>query len=626
MNESRQIELKRMLFLAGHSPEKIKPVNEVDSNRPKKLMKEDDDQDDDIFDFIGDEFDKNKEKGDTGGAKVEIPIALKLSMVLNRIQVEDAEFLGAFTGYEPYTQRTKADDEYPEAQRQDTGTIFSKRSVQKLSGAGEEKLGMTKGFVPVTFADLEANLTDEQKKQAAKWLSHKPGRFIISYDSASRKLTPTGKAQIEFLARTLSNKPDGKDEKRLLESTYAESARNTAEVILYDFYFYVMIPIMADLGKRAKYTPYDLQLDIMLTDGLQHALEQVKIGKYDTSFGNFGAWIMRVVKNRAISYLRKITDFKLDTEHTYDMLQAMDGKLVVVSSLEPEKAVGNFDDVVTSKNNPGYYEYTYLNAKNAIPDFTEKGATPVKAKYLLNPSRFYKGFAKNLTGAMIDVGGSYEMEEEIFPVKKLPAQAKKEIYDILNIVSDEILRNYKEYGVKNIASSLRTNKSLFVELLFELLGYGGMMEIYKNSFTAPNGTVYPAGTLVKRNKTGELLPDKMGRIPETEFVWKVRRDVAAGEGIKTEFTERFLGMIAKKYGQQNLPIHLVKNPIDFVTKVYEALRYYFGFRGLENPAVKSNRDVLNAILSRYATATEKAINEARLRTYIRNVMLETLHS
>jgi hypothetical protein len=618
-------EVERMLFLSGHFPMKVKAVSEGSDEPKKTLIKEDDAGDaGGLFGDINDEFKKSLKKdgaGDTSGQKVEIPTALKMAMVLNRLQAEDAKMLGAMTGYEPQTPRIKPDD----ITGQDTGTYYEKRPVQKLSGAGEELRGMGKEFKPVTFADMTAGLTDEQKKQAMKWLSHKKDRFMISY--AGGKLTPTGKSQIEFLARILSGKPmEHKDEAKLLKSPYSVAAKNSSFQILYDFYHHVLIPIITQLGKRAKYTPYDLQLDIMLTEGLMNALEKTKEGKYDPSYGNYGAWIMQAAKNKAIDHLRKITDFKLDETHVFEMLSSMEGPLVITSDLEPEKAYGNYNDVVVSPNNPGYWNYIYQDPTSAIPDFTAEAtrgadgakSSPLKAEHLLNPSLFYKGFAKNLTGAQIDTGGEYEIDTELFPIKTLPAEAKNEIYVILDKVADEIITNYKEYGIKNIASSLRVNKELFKDMMFALLNFGGMVEVYKNSFISKSGSVYPAGTVAKKDESGALEKDNSGRTPETESTWMSRSKGV--ESVMEDFASKFAERAREKYGDANLPIHFTKNTSDFIYKIYGALRYYFGFRGLENPIVKVNRDKLNAIMKDYEQAT---LAEARkFREKVRTMLME----
>lgn len=616
-------EVERMLFLSGHFPKKVELVREVVDKTKQTLINEDNVEDaGGLFVDINDEFkksSKNDGAGDTGGQKVEIPTALKMAMVLNRIQADDAKLLGAITGYEPHTKGAKPDA----LTGQDTGTYYEKRPVKKLSDAGQEIKDMN-GFVPVTFTDITADLTDEQKKQATKWLSHKKDRFMISY--AGGKLSPVGKSQIEFLARIISGKPEGKDETKLLKSKYAVAAKNSAFQILYDFYYHVLIPIITELGKRTKFTPYDLQLDIMITEGLINALEKAKEGKYDTSYGNFGAWIMRAAKNKAIDHLRKIVDFKLDETHVFDMLSSMSGPLVMTSDLEPEKAHGNYDDVVVSKANPGYWDYIYADPVKAMSDFTagrhrtEDGikSSPLKAEHLLNPSRFYKGFAKSITGAQIDTGGQYEMETELFPIKKLPSEAKNEMYVILDKVADEIIANYKEYGIKNIASSLRVNKELFKDLLFSLLNYGGIVEVYKSSFTSRSGSVYQAGTVAKKDKNGALEKDKYDRTPETENIWMARSQGV--EHIMDDFSNRFSEKVKEKYGEANLPLHFTKNPTDFIYKVYGALRYYFGFRGLENPVVKTNRDRLNAIMKDYEQAT--LAETVRFREKVRTMLKE----
>jgi hypothetical protein len=310
------------------------------------------------------------------------------------------------------------------------------------------------------------------------------------------------------------------------------------------------------------------------------------------------------------------------------MLNAHKGTFEIASSLSPEKATSNFFDVVRDEDHTGYWKYMYKSGIDALGDFTRpstvvdgvRKSSPLKSQYLLDASKYYKGFAKNLAGAQIDTEQPVEMDTELFKIAKLPEDAKKEVYSILQKVGAEIIANYKEYGIKNIASSLRVNNELFKDVMFALLNYGGLMEVYKNSFVAKNGSVYPAGSPVQKDKEGNIEQDSNGRTPETETVWTVK---GKGEdAAMDDFAIRILEKAESKYGLPNLPTHFVKDPTDFIRKIYKSLRYYFGFRGLENPIVKSNRDNLNTIMQNYQQATLAEIRKIRMA--IRKMLSESI--
>lgn len=485
LNENFGKELQRMSELAGLPNKNINEnLSKEPSTKPSadeepiesdeedsKVLKEQDDLLGDLGDIFNIQNNNLQGKPTSGDLNKD----LKAAMVLNNVAEYQAALLDLYTKYNPKTAGAKIDTE--------KGTLYTKRPIQKLPGAIKDinrmkDLGSTIDgddeklkHVPVSWGEdperKSATLPD--KKSLAKWQPLHKDESIISYNKQTDKyghetftLSDRGKQQLEYLERMFSDRPltpngnpDIDIESALLDDDflYKNVVIANAEKIIRDFFNKAVVPIIAHSLKRSSAAPKDSQFERFVRAGVDHAIDQTKLGKYNSSkFSNYGAWFMQVVKHKVIDLLKSQTTFSLDTTHVYDMLSNLPGPLKIDSQLNPDEATGNYDSVETSKNTftkdgleKNYFTYVYNKPENALADLEAKAVktdtgykkSPLRAQYLKEPGMFYKSYMEHIPAELIQqpVEPAYFEKYEDVPMRTVLKIAKDEVQNILSQIA-----------------------------------------------------------------------------------------------------------------------------------------------------------------------------------------------
>ncbi len=685
-------EIIRMLQVSNFG-KSASQINE--NNVSKKLIKED------FVTDLADIFAEPEEESDddlgTDGQKYIMPIELKAAMLAHSLSEYQAGLLGVYTEWRAKTSGTNA--------ATTPGAVMDKEPENKLDRLSKEKDRIMKigkdankhtphanyekewekiiksRRVIVTFAGDEArtkDMTSEEKAQTAKWLEKKTFDII---SMSGNKLTPMGKAQIEFLARALSGKHIDEKEKALFKILNDDGYHfsETAEEILRQFYSLALIPYIMVLTRRAKYNPSDMQLHEFIEEGVNHALNKMRTGAFDPSRGGVGSFIIEAGKNAVINELIKISDYKLDTRETNDFFYNNKPPYVFTSTAAPDEVNENNYIAVEEKEPEGrdylgrrikaIYAYTYDDAYAAYEDLiwdarsgrkkasdpnkpedldadttnapVDKSTlpSPLSKRFLTSETKqkFYKSFAPtyNEIKDTMGLGGVTDPYEtmQIFSLKEFPEQAKKELDKIFNKIIQLWIQNDKEIGELeqslknnpelNIGHEIRSNRAIrnqlkivkytdiIKELMYDILNYGEMVEVYTVAWPLPNSkTKVPVGRPVKYTtaENGQKIPvpNIYGEIPEpgdTEMVWNTR--IGLNDFIKPEFRNKFLAkMQAKIPAQSKEWSYFVTHSNDIINKALRAIRYYFGYDGVENPYIRQNMEDMKIILKNYATAAQ----------------------
>ena len=443
---------------------------------------------------------------------------LKAAMVLNNVSQYEAVLLDLYTNYNPTTKGAK-----PEVEGGEKGTVYTKSPVQKLPDASREISRLSMGGNELTPDEIQklnaAGLSDEEistaiefqrknspkkrlplsfgetpglevakiKDSLAKWQPTRKNASIISYTNGT--LSETGKQQLEFLSRMLSQNPlspNGDEnidiEQALLDTIYKKLVVENSEFIIRDFYNKALIPVLSHRLKRNNTSPKDSQFDILKTAGIDKAIDMTKAGKYNASgeYQNYGAWFMTVAVNKAIDELKPISDYSLDLKYISDMLSAYDGPFKIESKLHPDKAYGNYDiDVLKSQNSykqkdgevKPYYIYTYSDPMDAIPDFeagvekTNEGNkfSPLAANFLKNKAQFYTSTLKSTPDSLSQTVTQPTFDEKIniVSIDDVLKFAAKKVDDVLNNIAGQMtLDSYNAKGQVPEGEEVRISRNI----------------------------------------------------------------------------------------------------------------------------------------------------------------------
>ena len=322
----------------------------------------------------------------------------------------------------------------------------------------------------------------------------------------------------------------------------------------------------------------------------------------------------------------------MDTSYVYEYLSSLHGPLTVQSIGKPEEVEGNYNDVkilkqggeVNGRNTNTVYGYVYNNPMDALSDLTKDARaggkpSPLAKHFIAGSSKslFYKSFPPHYDD-VVDAMDMHDVDPHeqfnVFHVNQLPQEAKKEVVKTLQQVLNIIIRDYKEYGVKNINSFIKANNEFVLRLMFDLLNYGDFVEVYTKTWVVQNekgGTtklapMQPVKLITVKNGQKQYAPNIAGVLPspaDTTWVWSSGQK--SEEEVKQNFLNKFIAkMSARKLpdGSKPIPPDFMKNSQDIMNKLYGAMRFYFGFQGKTSPVIKQNRDQLNTLLRNYSTA------------------------
>lgn len=643
--ETLEKEIIRMLSLSNFGTKKYQKLDEKALEKTlKKILKED--FIDDLSDIFG--SDDGANKFFTTGPKAILTIEMKAAMLAHSFSQYQAELLGIYVHYNPYTKGASTKD--------NNRTLFDKDPVQKVKGAAQDfadlskydkepeghKKGanyekewkeMIKSFrVPATFIGTEVDsksMTDKEKGYIEKWWNNKSYSMISATETG---LTELGKAQLEFLARAYTQKPID-DKEKLLFNIAGDGGNNYSEVaeyIIRDFYTLVMIPYIMNLTKRAKFNAKDFQLKVFIENGINHALDQLP-DHYDPQRGNLGSFIITVVKNHVINQLKEISEYKLDTGYVYDYLSHATGPITIQSIANPNEVSGNYNavkpiknaSVVNGKNVNAIYGYVYNNPLDALEDLTNDGRSgkpsPLAKHYLagMSKSLFYKSFPPNYK----DVADQMNLKDinpfeeyNIFKVNVLPGDAKAAVVGVLDKIFETITSDYQTYGVKNINSFMKRHKDFIIKLMYQLLNYGSFIEVYTKTWVVSNenggitkiAPFQPVKLITTKNGQKRYAPNINGFTPgENDTTWIWSSGQKGEEEIKQTFLNNFIAKVSKEAtpgSPKPVPQEFTANGQDIVNKLFGAIRFYFGYNGKTSETTKQNRDQLDILLKNYSNS------------------------
>lgn len=694
--ESTDKEILRMLQLSGYR-NNSKPKTTESKVPNKKLIKEDFiDNLEDAFGGANEDFGDLSTNGQKTILTPEMKVAM-LANNINQYQATLLDIYKEYNPkhYRVDTPGAKSSEETDTLY--DKKSTLKLRGTQddlaRLSKTQRTTLGHEKGArydkeiekfdksvnLPATFIDNTEDISDKTvtaKGHLQKWFFHKDVS-MISYDAKGRKLTELGKAQLEFLARAFTHKPIDEFETKLFSIFSKDKDGNhfamVAERIIREFYSLAMIPYIMNLTKRAKYNPKDLQLKMFIENGVNDALSKLP-SHYDPSRGNLGTFMITTVKNDVIDQIREISDYKVDTGYAYEYLTSIPGPLILKSIANPNEVEGVYDNVKEmgkTKSGKPIYGYVYNNPVNAISDLDvdARGGgkpSPLSLRFIYGNSKslLYKSFPPGTFGNLkqdMDYTGEvdpYETEA-IFKVETLPTEAKQTIYQILGQIVDVVITDIgmkpattnaagqkipsrlgvetgeADYGYvsKDLINLLKNNKNTAIELMYELLNFGSMVEVYTQTWTMKNDK----GGITKRKagdavvyKDGQMVPDVDGRIPgfnNTTVVWS--SGSLSEEEVKRAFLEKFLAKSQEKRGIDSTETELIqklqadpKGANAVVSAIRGGLRKFFGFEGMSEPALMKNRNKLNTIIKNYYSSM---LAENKARTMIKNLLLNYIN-
>lgn len=676
-----QNEILRMLKMSNFGSKK---TNIAESTSGNRLMKEDFMSDlDDIF---GGPAEDGADDGlSTNGNKEVLSFQLKAAMICHSLSEYQAIMLDLMSDYSPNTKGAKAKDDpttfvdkKPVQKIKGIGSDYyhvmkfgntdaTKHTPHANYDKEWDKILKTRR-VPITFINGEMQtreMTSQEKKFFAKWYNDKGTVSMIS--SGGGKLTDMGKAQLEFLARVITGKPADEKESTLFNilGDHGNHYKSVAKYIIFLFYSKALIPFIKRLTHRAHASVNDLQLSEFIEHGVLHAIDQLP-KFYDPSRGNLGSFIIQTVKNSVKNQIAEISDYKLDLTQAAEYLFQQKPPFYILSIADPNDPNIRKTNFVSAtlykpegvlangKKSKAIYRYMYNDANAVIADLTndarsgrlKAGATgkeeenkrsPLAKEYLTLQGKqlFYKSFAPN-PGEVADNLGLQNIdpyESNMFKVDVLPVQAKQAI----NQVFDEIIQLFivgkrsaehpASKAVQNYARFIKENTDLIKDLMFDVLNYGAMTEVYTKAWRLENSnTVVPAGRPVE-TETGQdgrkhYKKDYKGRIPgpgDTTFVWSTGAEAEAE--IKKQFESMFIAKAMEKYGSkmQNNNITVAKElqviAHDLCNKVLLGIRKFFGHITKDNYLPNQNIDKFNILMKNYSAAmmADSMLAEMRLQ-------------
>lgn len=668
LTEALKKEIQRMLFLANLSENQPLISENTAILTPPVVVKE---ATDDGFD-LDSIFDPEHPEDHTLGTKdvvkfgskseTDLPAELKFAMVANdmsQMATDVASMMHApdMKHYEPRTRDIKRDipqfDKDGQGKVDDEGNIITNPVTvpgkNKFVGAERSVADLLKRKrFPITYTPQgeikDREMNGEVAANLSKWF-HKKDDSLISWTSTAG-LSETGRAQVEFLVRVLKGTPKDDTERAINDSPANSYYKANAEAILYSLYFKVLIPFALRLTNRTKYSPNDLQLNEFIETALRGSgpfkgvLQPESLAKYNIAAGNFGAWAITSALNRIKDQIAKQTDWRLNETDVREMLASLNGPFAAKSKLDPAKASSNADKVVKDPENDGVWIYIYNEPLTAWQDFIADRATkgesgqmessPLAAMWLYEPSKFYKGFRKDLSKAdwitTDDTEATEDPYTEVVPQQVLASQAKGEIVGVLGEIYNFMLTDPEiAPKLKNIASSLKGSKDFTIELMFHLLNFGVMVPVYATSFKAKNAkagvTVYAKGDPVAYDENGRMLRDVNGNYPSDEQIqlgWDVPENDRAG--FRTKAIEEIIAKMKLKH--KMMPAHFVSNRVDFISKLLLGMRAFFG-KMPKGDAVRRYMNKYEIIRKNLSAAQLAEAKLKALKSAIREILIKT---
>ena len=465
-NKKLYSEVSRMIELTENNQNKSKLLKESFGNKVmyKKILKESIDDIDftDIFD-MSDESEKDMDskidsKFSSLSPNDDISLLGKLALAtgsINKLQAAmfDLEKKDTLTLKDLSSERVKRDD--------DKGSVFDKGRKPLYPGqsVADFKDMMKKGRLILKVGNESENLDGENVDKVFKWLGGTKGEkslHNIGFGS-NGKLSKKGNAELNFLARMVSDKPKDEAEQKILD-TFGSAAKNNALSILKDFYTVVAKNTLLSLLNMEP-TPENLDT---ISDGVNEAITNLAgvsggdLEKKPTSWDssrNIGPWILQVAKNYAKNVLKKDTEYVPNLNSARQFFQDMmdrEGVISIISRKEPSHE--NYADEVEKVGSK--YLYKYSKIEDAIDDLlnSSKVKNHHLKSYNLDISKSKDLFSSERKAP---VSMSPEMEKETGEmiadedaILGIDKDSELKIRNILSKVVDFMTLDSKKYGIK----------------------------------------------------------------------------------------------------------------------------------------------------------------------------------
>ncbi len=680
-NNKFQEEIRNMLRMSSFGQ---KPNLTNESKIAKKLIKED------FVDDISDIFDnpdnaQEETKFSTAGPKIPLSMEMKAAMLAPSMKVYFAKLLKIYKEfdydpqYKTHTAGATADFQHVAKTKKNdpTGkTFYSKPSIEKVKGISQDYNRIGKfdpksqddpnivdpenKSVPTTFTtpeDTLRNLPPDQKALAQRWWNKK-SLDLISYNHGTHQLTDLGKSQLEFLARVYANKPADKMEK-VLFNIYLDEGNHFSEVaedLLRQFYELALVPYIMEMTHRAKYNHYDFQLKHFIETGLNHALNQIKDGKFDPTRGNIGTFIITVVKNNVKNQLARIAPYVLNKNLAAEYLYSIHFPFTAYSVADPQDIGSkNYSNVTKIKDrftdelgnsHRALFAYTYQTPEAVWEDLNNDarnrtGVSPLSARFLIKKTK--DKFYQSLPPSNEDIKNGLNMqnidpekEYNIFNPAAMPKEAKAQTMNVLSdiynrwIISDARNQKYIKF--------MTENPTYTQHLMFELLNRGAFIEVYTHTWEINNNkkgvtkmnpgdpVVYVDDDISKKK-----MPDVSGKLPgdnDVKWVWK------GNEQGERQIIQYLADQYYKEFVREGKKYNIVytkalnqqteKEQFSlFLTRLYSSIREFFGIYSKTERKFR-NGEMLDVLLNNISSAKYHDMEAASLNEQFEEIKQEII--
>jgi hypothetical protein len=600
-NKAISEEIKKMVEeTLGLNPFLNESVND---NFEDELAGGETEDDNDLFSMIEDSAEKIEDvAGDfikgvgTGGAP-EIPMDLKIAMLITsmtRSQAEkiyNEERIKFYTEFNPKTKSKIAgeDDALVDVPEDEKVAWLSKRladmkaknpsvGTRRLSDQEIEDL-KKKTYVPVTYSPEIPEESEQARKDKAKWWATDTTTgfrnliSLIGYDAKTKTLNRQGKGQLEFLARIAKGDVGRHSEEMFfMESSNKDLYQAKANGVLYMFFKFVLVEIIADLTRRSKSSPRDYQLHefievALLGNGkyekdsegnlvpqrglIKGAFESMK-ESYDVSRENIAAFIIQVSKHNVINQIKSISNMQFDMIKTSESLESSKFPMKVASKTSPEKAKDKeelrYDKVegpVTyshltqagPKKVSNVYLYTYNTKSDLMHDLmlslpdnqqnyrTSRGENPMAYRNLVDKTKFYKSMPVDISSSIGMVDEPSTQQDDAFDMES--DKAKKVFFSIIEKAVQEYLKSpikqddsgnvmatgedyVAKNGLKKVLGTDGKAKESFLHAIFYTLTKSAKIPVYSEYtyIKLPNGKE----VYKKKGRDRVLFYDENGKI------------------------------------------------------------------------------------------------------------------
>jgi hypothetical protein len=476
-NKSKFLEeISRMIELSESNQNK---ANLLKESFKSKILKEADDDEFDFFDLDdeegdGDENNKGGEDAGDGYEKLspddDIPLLLKLALTTNSInsfqkeifELSDKNFLKF---KDLYSKEKKQGEDSENVEYVPSKALYPGMTIEQFRDY------LRKNRLVLKVGNESEEITQDTTDKVFKWLSTK-SLHNIGLQSGGM-LSAKGNAQLNFLARIISNKPKD-DVERLILSQFKDAAKNNAMRILFDFY---KVAAKNTLLPSLNMQPTPENLDTIV-DGVTQALNNlagvsgakmdVKETSWKPSEYNIGPWILQVAKNYAKNALKKETEYVLNAEKATMFLEDMlnrEGKITFYSQKDPSAitypySASNVSEVKNSEGKTYKYVYIYNDVESALDDLESMNRYPNHHLNVniqkISPKDYKELFKSTRTGVSAmspevekdteEIAG-YE-DKELSDLTGIDKSAELEIRRILGKVVDFMTLDPATYGVK----------------------------------------------------------------------------------------------------------------------------------------------------------------------------------